>query len=558
MLPEWIVHRFTSVIRERHFSTFRTNFQIPDYIPIRLPYVSERCYYDGVEGVGVYEQVLKAGLRFPLSTLHRELLHYLGLSVTQISPNAWRVFIAMEILYGAMSNGERRLTVREFLHCYRPDEIDRSRGLYRFASRSPLLKVIFETPDSNRDWKSRYFFLEGDRWMNRPGETEYMPVDTTWGIINQARRGRPQVSLEEFSFLEKVCRKAKPDERTWAKLVNPKTIHWYCDGPEPTREAIAYDERIHKQMDDAKRRAMIKSLAVEQKKTGEIVVPSVPGSSGKRKQPPKSDRPHKQPKVSMEPIVGLMAEGPKAVNQVKQGAGKGLMHAPPVSEEKPPPLLRDDSKFALEKLTSILSAEDYEDLGNHSTEAMGETGLFAVGQSLVMMKGLMDRCLNREAALERVRSKLGKTEEELSQLHKWKSTMEQKFELSENTRKELEQKTEEAGKVLKSRADEVKDLKKKLRHAKDDAVSEYRNSESLLKELGGSFLQGFDDALRQIKKTYPDLDVSMITLTDQDQTSALPVASENTEDLFGEEAAQGDGESAPPNEVAVADPKKAE
>ncbi|XP_030925032.1 protein SUPPRESSOR OF npr1-1, CONSTITUTIVE 1-like [Quercus lobata] len=283
-------------------------------------------------------------------------------------------------------------------------------------------------------------------------------------------------------------------------------------------------------MDDAKRRAMIKSLAVEQKKTGEIVVPSVPGSSGKRKQPPKSDRPHKQPKVSMEPIVGLMAEGPKAVNQVKQGAGKGLMHAPPVSEEKPPPLLRDDSKFALEKLTSILSAEDYEDLGNHSTEAMGETGLFAVGQ----------------------------TEEELSQLHKWKFTMEQKFELSENTRKELEQKTEEAGKVLKSRADEVKDLKKKLRHAKDDAVSEYRNSESLLKELGGSFLQGFDDALRQIKKTYPDLDVSMITLTDQDQTSALPVASENTEDLFGEEAAQGDGESAPPNEVAVADPKKAE
>ena len=135
----------------------------------------------------MYEQVLKAGLRFPLSTLHRELLHYLGLSVTQISPNAWRVFIAMEILYGAMSDGERRLTVREFLHCYRPDEIDRSRGLYRFASRGPLLKIIFETPDSNRDWKSRYFFMEGDRWMNRPGETEYMPVDTTWGIINQLR-----------------------------------------------------------------------------------------------------------------------------------------------------------------------------------------------------------------------------------------------------------------------------------------------------------------------------------------------------------------------------------
>ena len=62
-------------------------------------------------------------------------------------------------------------------------------------------------------------------------------------------------------------------------------------------------------MDDAKRRAMIKSLAVEQKKTGEIVVPKMTGSSAKRKQPPKSDRPYKQPKVSLEPVVGLMAEG---------------------------------------------------------------------------------------------------------------------------------------------------------------------------------------------------------------------------------------------------------
>ena len=136
-------------------------------------------------------------------------------------------------------------------------------------------------------------------------------------------------------------------------------------------------------MDDAKRRAMIKSLAVEQKKTGEIVVPKMPGSSAKRKQPPKSDRPYKQPKVSLEPVVGLMAEGAKTVNQAKHGTGKGLMNAPPVNE-KPPSLLRDDSKYALEKLSSIITAEDYEDLGNHSTEAMGETGLFAVGQVTVM------------------------------------------------------------------------------------------------------------------------------------------------------------------------------
>ena len=175
MLPEWTVNNFKSTIKEVHFKTLRAIYQIPDHIPIRLPYQSEKCYYDGVDDIGVYEQALKAGFRFPLNTLKRELLQHLGLSVSQISPNAWRVFIAMEVLYGAMSGGSKSLTVREFLHCYRPDEIDKSRRMYSFVPRKSVLKVIYETPDSNRDWKSRYFFLEGDGL----GETDFMPVDKT-------------------------------------------------------------------------------------------------------------------------------------------------------------------------------------------------------------------------------------------------------------------------------------------------------------------------------------------------------------------------------------------
>ena len=171
MLPEWTVNDFNSTIKEKHFNTLRANYQILNNIPICLPYKSEKCYYERVEGIGVYEQMLKAGLRSPLSSLHRELLKYIGLSINQVSPNAWSVFIAMEVIYDAMSNGARRLMVREFLHCYRLDEIDKSRGIYSFMPRSPLLKVIFETPYFNRDWKSRYFFLKGDEWMCRLGDT---------------------------------------------------------------------------------------------------------------------------------------------------------------------------------------------------------------------------------------------------------------------------------------------------------------------------------------------------------------------------------------------------
>ena len=98
-------------------------------------------------------------------------------------------------------------------------------------------------------------------------------------------------------------------------------------------------------------------------------------------------------------------------------------------------------------------------------------------------------------------------------------------------------------------------MKEKLRQAKEVAVWEYCDSDALLGELGGSFFQGFDDALRQVKKAYPELDVSMINVNNQDQTSALPVASKNTDDLFAKEAVQGDEESAPAKNVQDADSK---
>ena len=46
--------------------------------------------------------------------------------------------------------------------------------------------------------------------------------------------------------------------------------------------------------------------------------------------------------------------------------------------EKVPILLHEDSKYALKQLSSIITTDDYEDLSNHTTEAMAETGLFCI------------------------------------------------------------------------------------------------------------------------------------------------------------------------------------
>ena len=134
-------------------------------------------------------------------------------------------------------------------------------------------------------------------------------------------------------------------------------------------------------MEDAKRRAAIKVQATKRKETNEGTMGTGSSKPSAKKRPLlKGDRAPKKQKVSTEPIIGLMAEGNKTVTPAKHGGGKGLMVPPPGSQKKPPILLCEDPKYALEKLSSIIGNEDYEDLRNHSTKAMGEMGLFGIAQ----------------------------------------------------------------------------------------------------------------------------------------------------------------------------------
>ena len=84
-------------------------------------------------------------------------------------------------------------------------------------------------------------------------------------------------------------------------------------------------------MDDAKRRAAIRSKAAKNKET-DVGAMGTGSSRPSAKRPmPKIDNAPKKQKVSTEPVIGLMAEGKKMVTPAKPGAGKGLMVPPPGS-----------------------------------------------------------------------------------------------------------------------------------------------------------------------------------------------------------------------------------
>ena len=134
------------------------------------------------------------------------------------------------------------------------------------------------------------------------------------------------------------------------------------------------------EMDAAKKRAYIKQQAA-MKKRAEGQTPKGTGSkpSTKRKQLEKSDRLPKKPKNVLEPVVGLEAKPKKTTITLGHGKGKGLMKGPTPIAEKPPVLLHEDPKHALEKFSSIITSDDYEDLSD-STKAIRETGLFSIAQ----------------------------------------------------------------------------------------------------------------------------------------------------------------------------------
>ena len=147
---------------------------------------------------------------------------------------------------------------------------------------------------------------------------------------------------------------------------------------------------------------------------------------------------------------------------------------------------------------------------------------------MLMTKGLMDWSLHHEMTLERVREKAKLAEEELFQLKNWKVVTEQKLKLAERARDEYQKMTEELKIVLEDKEND-------LHLAKERAVQEYRDSDTLLSELGISYNDGFDDALRQAKALYPKLDFSAVNITVAEAMSVHPDASDDTNKLFAKE-----------------------
>ena len=124
ILPSmWTVNDFLLKMMTNIFKNLRDHYQILDHIPIHLLRKFEKCYSGKIADIDMYDATFAIGLRLPLTALHHQLANFLGLSISQITPNSWMIFIGAEILWGHLSSENRQLLLDEFFHCYKPQHI---------------------------------------------------------------------------------------------------------------------------------------------------------------------------------------------------------------------------------------------------------------------------------------------------------------------------------------------------------------------------------------------------------------------------------------------------
>ena len=107
----------------------------------------------------------------------------------------------MQFLWREVFEGNRPLTVDEFLFCYKPFEINQSLGFYQFTARGKDYRLIKSLVTSYRNWKTEFFFVSSF-WARRPIEVDRDPFPPYTGELGNLRpEGMFVSTLFSFKYL---------------------------------------------------------------------------------------------------------------------------------------------------------------------------------------------------------------------------------------------------------------------------------------------------------------------------------------------------------------------
>ena len=92
----------------------------------------------------------------------------------------------MQVLWREVFEGDRPLTVDEFLYYYKPSKINQSLGFYQFIVMGKDCRLIKSLVTSDRNWKTGFFFVFGF-WTKHPVEVGRDPFAPYTGELGNLR-----------------------------------------------------------------------------------------------------------------------------------------------------------------------------------------------------------------------------------------------------------------------------------------------------------------------------------------------------------------------------------
>ena len=106
----------------------------------------------------------------------------------------------MQVLWREMLKGNCPITVDKFLYRYKPSEIKKSAGFYRFSFRGPHFSLIKGRSSSDRLWKTEFFIISGD-WAENPIDVNSAPFPLFTNPLGRLRpEGKYFFKKNSYSF----------------------------------------------------------------------------------------------------------------------------------------------------------------------------------------------------------------------------------------------------------------------------------------------------------------------------------------------------------------------
>jgi hypothetical protein len=224
--------------------------------------------------------MLTAGLRLPFPDIAREMVLYLGVSPSQIAPNAWRYLFASFILW--LTVLEARMTIPEFFNIYRVNY--KREGVVEFTVwENPIFIFLSQSYSNNRGWRSEFFRVSGE-WESATPLAENQRMSREWRPI--------QIDLREPPALNTTGRRRVATMLTFSQMpTNVLKIDYdNIVTDENMRKVLKYQIPTSKVWYDRKGKTMVRKSGSEAAPTPRANV-SVSCPEPKRSAKPKTDAP---------------------------------------------------------------------------------------------------------------------------------------------------------------------------------------------------------------------------------------------------------------------------